>query len=141
MLGLTCSNLIRMFIGWHIFLENPTKKMLLMPIEPWEGVKLVMILMKACSKLCSKPWEGMFSFFVFSVSCHFVLNVGFFSFEIGVVWASFSSYQWDYGYCWRSKTRTLQIPFSVQGLAIVNTFKCTIQKRFCIACSDSCFKF
>ena len=93
------------------------------------------------SKLCNKPWEGMFSFFVFSVSCHFVLNVGFFSFEIGVVWASFSSYQWDYGYCWRSKTRTLQIHFSVQGLAIVNTFKCTIQKRFCIACSDSCFKF
>ena len=29
-----CSNLIGMFIGWHIVLENPTKKMLLMPIEP-----------------------------------------------------------------------------------------------------------
>ena len=38
-------------------------------------------------------------------------------------------------------TRTLQIPFSVQGLAIVNTFKCTIQNRFCVASSDSCFKF
>ena len=67
-----------MFIGWHIVLENLTKKMLLMPIEPWEGLKLVMILMKACSKLCNKPWEGMFSFFMFSISCHFVLNVGFF---------------------------------------------------------------
>ena len=39
------------------------------------------------------------------------------------------------------QTRTLQIPFSVQGLAIVNTFKCTIQNRFCVASSDSCFKF
>ena len=29
MLGLTCSNLIRMFIGWHIVLENLTKKMLM----------------------------------------------------------------------------------------------------------------
>ena len=74
MLGLTCSNLIGMFIGWHIVLEN-LKKVLLMPVEPWDGVKLVMILMKACSKLCNKPWEGMFSFFVFSISCHFVLNV------------------------------------------------------------------
>ena len=37
--------------------------------------------------------------------------------------------------------RTLQIPFSVQGLAILNTFKCTIQNRFCVASSDSCFKF
>ena len=45
---------------------------------PWEGVKLVMMLTKACSKLCNKPWEGMFSFFVFRISCHFVLNVGFF---------------------------------------------------------------
>ena len=75
MLGLTCSNLIGMFIGWHIVLENLKKKVLLMPVEPWDGVKLVMILMKACSKLCNKPWEGMFSFFVFSISCHFVLNV------------------------------------------------------------------
>ena len=52
---------------------------------PWEGVKLVMILTKACSKLCNKHWECMFSFFVFSTSCHFVLSVGLFPLRLVLI--------------------------------------------------------
>ena len=43
-----------------------------------DGIDASRTLMKACSKLCNKPLEGMFSLFVYSISCHFVLNVGFF---------------------------------------------------------------